>query len=152
MTGSVNPLYESARYLDQVGVISGYDLTSEAALTKLSYLIALPGMTTADVRRLMASNLRGEITLTAQTQFIGDQLAPGKAVLSRLGYAIAEGEMHRVLDILERFEDRPEWLLNEADYTGNPPLVSLLIFSASGKLIEITYSIWRPRGLTWRSF
>ena len=127
MTGSVNPLYESARYLEQVGVISGYDLTSEAALTKLSYLIALPNMTTVDVTRLMSSNLRGEITLTAQTKFIGDQLAPGKAILSRLGYAIAEGELQRVLETLERYEERPDWLLNEADYTGNTPLVSLLI-------------------------
>ncbi|MEX2540426.1 MAG: asparaginase [Trueperaceae bacterium] len=53
--------YATGRALAEAGVVGGADMTVEAALAKLSYLLTL-GMTPAQVRRSMAVNLRGEIS------------------------------------------------------------------------------------------
>lgn len=53
--------YATGAALAQVGVISGYDMTAEAALTKLSYLLSQP-LPVAEVKRQMQQNLRGELT------------------------------------------------------------------------------------------
>lgn len=53
--------YETSKYLQDVGVISGYDLTFEAAVTKLMFLLAQP-LSKSDVKRLMQTSLRGEMT------------------------------------------------------------------------------------------
>ena len=54
--------YETGRQLLEAGVISGYDSTPECALTKLMFLLGHQ-LTPEEVRRLMATNLAGEITL-----------------------------------------------------------------------------------------
>ncbi|MBJ3813942.1 asparaginase [Shimwellia pseudoproteus] len=53
--------YATGNALAQAGVISGYDMTVEAALTKLHYLLSL-GLTVEEIRRAMTTNLRGELT------------------------------------------------------------------------------------------
>lgn len=45
------------------GVISGSDMTVEAALTKLHYLLS-QSLSPEEIRRLMQQNLRGELTDT----------------------------------------------------------------------------------------
>src|SRR5579884_702786 len=61
--GSVNLMaYQTGSGLRQSGAISGYDLTPEAALTKLIYLIAL-GLDQHAVKAQMQTNLRGEMTV-----------------------------------------------------------------------------------------
>lgn len=53
--------YETSSYIQQYGVWSGGDMTFEAALTKLMFILASPG-TEEDREFLFTSNLRGERT------------------------------------------------------------------------------------------
>lgn len=53
--------YETSKWLKDAGVIAGKDITTEAAITKLMFLMAA-GFTTAKVKKLIMSNLRGEIS------------------------------------------------------------------------------------------
>lgn len=73
LTGSVSPLYAPAMVLGKAGIVPGYDLTTEAALTKLSYLIALPNITPTEVSLRMATPLRGELSPPGEDKF--DQAA-----------------------------------------------------------------------------
>lgn len=61
--GSVSmDVYETGKELQKTGVISGYDLTFEAAITKLMCLLG-QGYRSDDLTRLMKTSLRGEITV-----------------------------------------------------------------------------------------
>jgi len=54
-------LYETSRYLLKAGVVSGYDMTLEAAVAKLMYLLG--NYHDADIiKKLLNSSLRGEIS------------------------------------------------------------------------------------------
>ncbi len=55
-------LYATGRALLDVGVVSGFDMTPEAALTKLLYLLSRES-NPDEVRRLVQTDMRGEITL-----------------------------------------------------------------------------------------
>jgi hypothetical protein len=54
--------YETGYYLQQVGVVSGYDTTTESAITKLMFLLG-HNYAPEEVRRLMQKPIAGEITL-----------------------------------------------------------------------------------------
>lgn len=61
-TGSVKmSLYETGRQLLEAGIISGKDMTVEAALTKLMYLFGKK-LSPEEVRREMKCNIAGEIS------------------------------------------------------------------------------------------
>lgn len=113
--------------LKRAGVIPGHDMTSEAALAKLSYLLALPGLTTDHITEQMSVSLRGELTEHTRIVFEhpGGVLPTHIANLTTLGYAISRGNLVEVRELLT---GELEWLLNEADYSGNTPLVRLTLF------------------------
>ena len=60
--GEVDPYrYMTGLELAQTGVVPGHDLTSEAAITKLMYLLGR-GMKAEEVKHYMQCNLRGEMS------------------------------------------------------------------------------------------
>ncbi|KAM3416419.1 hypothetical protein BST61_g8015 [Cercospora zeina] len=60
--GSVSASYEPARKLVEAGIQLGHDMTTEAAYTKLVYLLSSKGATSENVARDISTNLRGELT------------------------------------------------------------------------------------------
>jgi lysophospholipase len=122
MTGTVSPLYEPAMLLKRAGMIPGHDLTSEAALAKLSYLLALD-LSPEEVTEQMSISLRGEFTehSTMVFQHSHRDLPSSITNLTSLSYAISEGRVDVVQDLLK---GDVSLLLNEPDYSGNTPLVS----------------------------
>ena len=125
LTGSVTPLYAPAMILKRAGVIPGHDMTSEAALAKLSYLLALPNLSVEKVIELMSIPLRGEFTEHNATAFRNPrsrQLPHSLENLTSLSYAISNGNLAETKELLT---GDLGWLLNEADYAGNTPLVNI---------------------------
>lgn len=62
-SGSVNmDIYETGRRLQQAGVISGHDITAEAAVTKMMHLLG-QGLQRNKFLRCLRQSLRGEITV-----------------------------------------------------------------------------------------
>lgn len=56
--------YETSRKLQQMGILSGYDMTFEATITKLMFLLG-KGLETSELRRLMEQSVRGELSRTS---------------------------------------------------------------------------------------
>ncbi|KAG5669594.1 hypothetical protein PVAND_017481 [Polypedilum vanderplanki] len=62
MTGSVAEIYETGRHLLDIGVINGFDMTPEAALAKLSYVLSKDEWSLETKKAMMQNNLRGELS------------------------------------------------------------------------------------------
>ncbi len=54
--------YETSAGLSRIGVIGGYDITTESAVTKLMYLLG-SGYSVDSVKQLLQTSLRGEMTV-----------------------------------------------------------------------------------------
>jgi len=77
LKGSVSDAYAAGKVFFELGVLPGYDMTTEAALAKLSYVIALDHLSLNEKREMMLTNLRGEMTVDKEQQF---RLKEGKFV------------------------------------------------------------------------
>ncbi|XDG02297.1 hypothetical protein ABKA04_001912 [Annulohypoxylon sp. FPYF3050] len=146
--GFVSPLYAPGFALGRAGVVFGHDLTSEAALTKLSYLLALDGLSNADIATRMSRSLRGELTELMTPSFShppsvsGDngpdagRLGKPEQAFAALGYAIAEGDSKTAVEILDEADE--DWLLlQKADYMGNSALHLAAVGPDPGVLTEL---------------
>ncbi|MHB1921935.1 MAG: asparaginase [Chitinophagaceae bacterium] len=54
-------MYETSKFLKEIGIISGFDMTYEAAVTKLMFLLG-QNLAPAEIKRQMETSLRGELT------------------------------------------------------------------------------------------
>lgn len=54
-------MYETSRKLQKMGVLSGYDMTFEATVTKLMYLMG-QGLSKAEIKQKMEISIAGELT------------------------------------------------------------------------------------------
>ena len=61
--GSVSGLYETGKALLDIGIVPGSDITPEAALAKLSYVLSKAELSQQERRKLMETNLVGEMTV-----------------------------------------------------------------------------------------
>lgn len=71
----------------------------------------------------MSTSLRGELTEVSKTRFehpASEQLPPNIAVMTMVGYAIADGDVTTFQDCLKTEGDK---LLDQIDYLGNSVLV-----------------------------
>jgi lysophospholipase len=126
-SGTVSPLYAPASALGAAGVVFGRDLTTEAALTKLFFLLARPELGYDEIAAQMGESLRGEMTEAPATmQFAhlpadeeGAALSPAQMAFAELGYTIAMGDVAGVRARLDADRHR---LLLESDYAGNTAL------------------------------
>ncbi|MEM0910459.1 MAG: asparaginase [Pseudomonadota bacterium] len=55
--------YANGKWMQSLGVISGHDITVEAALTKLHYVLSQSEWTFEHRKKMMETDLRGEITI-----------------------------------------------------------------------------------------
>jgi len=63
-SGAVEPdRYQGGKALKNIGVLSGYDITTEAAVTKLMFLFG-HGLVSEEVRERMQSSIAGEMTIS----------------------------------------------------------------------------------------
>ena len=62
LTGSVTSAYESARRMERNGIVTGLDMTTEAAYTKLAFLLSQSDLRYGEIVKKMRQNLCGELT------------------------------------------------------------------------------------------
>ncbi|XP_077093918.1 L-asparaginase 1-like isoform X2 [Siphateles boraxobius] len=62
LRGTVTKTYATGQALDKADVVAGCDMTAEAALSKLSYVLAKQDLSTEEKRKMLMRNLRGEMT------------------------------------------------------------------------------------------
>ena len=95
--GTVSAIYETGAALLEAGVIPGADMTPEAALTKLSYVLSKDEWDLDTKRQMMMTSLRGELTVP-QTMLVKD-LELFEAVARSLHMSSSD-EMDRLKDVL----------------------------------------------------
>ncbi|KAL7903625.1 asparaginase domain-containing protein [Trichoderma sp. SZMC 28014] len=142
VSGFVSPVYAPGTKLGRLGVIFGLDLTAEAALAKLSHLIALPDLSQKDIVSHFSRSLRGEMTEIAHQSFshptnpidCSSRLTPIESAFTALGYAIQNGEIQVVKDLLDGDGNQ---LLKTADYAGNTAVHLAAVSGNSEIMLEL---------------
>ncbi|XP_048047725.1 60 kDa lysophospholipase isoform X5 [Megalobrama amblycephala] len=61
LRGSVTTSYATGQALSDAGLVAGCDMTPEAALSKLSYVLAKQDLSTEEKKKMLSRNLRGEM-------------------------------------------------------------------------------------------
>ncbi|XP_053745871.1 60 kDa lysophospholipase isoform X2 [Panthera pardus] len=84
LQGTVTSGYAAGMAVAGAGIVSGFDMTSEAAMAKLSYVLGQPGLSLDSRKQLLARDLRGEVTLPS-----GDEHQPS-LTCSTLGRGVAQ--------------------------------------------------------------
>ena len=72
--GTVSGIYETGRALLDIGIVPGSDITPEAALSKLAYVLSKTEMNREEKMKLVEKNIVGEMTVI---KFNGSGSGPG---------------------------------------------------------------------------
>ncbi|KAF0976751.1 hypothetical protein FDP41_004046 [Naegleria fowleri] len=98
--GAVSASYKTGSVLYELGVVSGSDMTPEAAVTKLMYLISCD-MDLEEVKRLLTVDLRGELTkVVPVSKYSLRERGFVSAVCKALNFHGGESDMKEVSDAL----------------------------------------------------
>lgn len=100
MHGAVDTIYETGEALVSAGVIAGLDMTPEAALTKLSYVLAKSDWDYDTKKRMMMRNLRGEMTVVGQEDEGENQELDVVSAISRALQLSSSDDVERIRDLL----------------------------------------------------
>ncbi|XP_036737914.2 60 kDa lysophospholipase isoform X2 [Manis pentadactyla] len=137
LQGTVTSDYAASRAMVGAGIVSGFDMTSEAALAKLSYVLGQPELSLDSRKELLARDLRGEMTLptvdvcqpSLQHSLLGrgvtqllslsqEAHAVRDALMPSLACAVARaGELEALQVLAELGSD-----LSQEDFNGQTPL------------------------------
>ncbi|XP_065340986.1 L-asparaginase 1 [Cloeon dipterum] len=104
--GLVMNVYETGKALTEVGVTNGSDMTPEAALTKLAYVLSKSEWDIGTKRQMMQSCLRGELTVPKANNYNGNHAKQedeidSELMAARLCAAVASKDVARVEELLE---------------------------------------------------
>ncbi|XP_051741588.1 60 kDa lysophospholipase-like isoform X1 [Ctenopharyngodon idella] len=62
LRGTVTTSYATGQALSDAGLVAGFDMTTEAALSKLSYVLEKQDLSPEEKKEMLCRNLRGEMT------------------------------------------------------------------------------------------
>ena len=91
--GTVTSDYAAGSILKQIGVCSGFDMTPEAALTKLAYLLSQSDVAVSEIEGHMTRDLRGELTDRRQNDRVSFQ---EQGFIDAVAKVLAQGESPHV--------------------------------------------------------
>ncbi|XP_067233735.1 60 kDa lysophospholipase-like isoform X3 [Chanodichthys erythropterus] len=138
LRGTVTIAYATGQALSNAGVVAGFDMTPEAALSKLSYVLAKQDISTEEKKKMMSRNLRGEMVADLEgaklslsdsrfIQVIARSLSIGckeeleairNALMPTLACAAAKNGDTEALEAIRQMGTD----LSMADYDGRTPL------------------------------
>ncbi|KAL6060146.1 asparaginase [Balamuthia mandrillaris] len=95
--GFVSSDYEAGFALKEAGVVAGADMTPEAALTKLIYLLG-KDLPVEEVRHRMGENIRGELTVLEVDRFSLRSKSMVKTVFDAIRDKVREFEANAIVD------------------------------------------------------
>ncbi|KAF2361802.1 L-asparaginase type I [Trinorchestia longiramus] len=97
MHGGVESIYETGEALETAGIVMGLDMTPEAALAKLSYVLA-KDLDFETKKKMMKNNLRGEMTVLSNSDEADTDEKSVDDIITHIAHALemasVEEQMH----------------------------------------------------------